>query len=43
MTKLPTDLSGKELVKILEKVSFVFHRQGAVTWCFDENHPLPAL
>jgi len=27
MTKLPTDLSGKELVTILEKVGFVFQRQ----------------
>jgi hypothetical protein len=24
MTKLPTDLSGKELVKILSKIGFVF-------------------
>ena len=27
MTKLPTDLSGKELVTILEKVGFIFQRQ----------------
>ena len=27
MTKLPTDLSGKELVKILSKIGFVFQRQ----------------
>jgi predicted RNA binding protein YcfA (HicA-like mRNA interferase family) len=27
MTKLPTDLSGKELVKILSKLGFVFQRQ----------------
>jgi len=27
MTKLPTDLSGKELVKILSKIGFAFQRQ----------------
>jgi predicted RNA binding protein YcfA (HicA-like mRNA interferase family) len=27
MTRLPTDLSGKELVKILSKIGFVFQRQ----------------
>ena len=27
MTKLPADLSGKELVKILSKLGFVFQRQ----------------
>jgi len=27
MTKLLTDLSGKELVKILSKIGFVFKRQ----------------
>jgi len=27
MTKLPTDLSGKELVRILSKIGFVFQRQ----------------
>jgi predicted RNA binding protein YcfA (HicA-like mRNA interferase family) len=27
MTKLPTDLSGKELVKILCKIGFAFQRQ----------------
>ena len=27
MTKLPSDLSGKELVKILSKIGFVFQRQ----------------
>jgi predicted RNA binding protein YcfA (HicA-like mRNA interferase family) len=27
MTKLPTDLSGKELAKILSKIGFVFQRQ----------------
>jgi predicted RNA binding protein YcfA (HicA-like mRNA interferase family) len=27
MTKLPTDLSGKELIKILSKIGFVFQRQ----------------
>jgi predicted RNA binding protein YcfA (HicA-like mRNA interferase family) len=27
MTKLPTDLSGHELVKILSKIGFVFQRQ----------------
>jgi predicted RNA binding protein YcfA (HicA-like mRNA interferase family) len=27
MTKLPTDLSGKELVKLLSKIGFVFQRQ----------------
>jgi predicted RNA binding protein YcfA (HicA-like mRNA interferase family) len=27
MAKLPTDLSGKELAKILSKVGFVFQRQ----------------
>ena len=27
MTKLPTDLSGQELVKILSRIGFVFQRQ----------------
>lgn len=27
MTKLPTDLSGNELVKILSKIGFVFQRR----------------
>ena len=27
MTKLPTDLSGKELAKILSKIGFAFQRQ----------------
>ena len=27
MTKLPTDLSGKERVKILSKIGFVFQRK----------------
>ena len=27
MTKLPTDLSGKELVRILFKIGFIFQRQ----------------
>ncbi len=27
MTKLPTDLSGNELVKILSKIGFVFQRK----------------
>ena len=27
MTKLPTDLSGKELVKILSRLGFAFQRQ----------------
>ena len=27
MTKLPTDLSGQELVKILLRIGFVFQRQ----------------
>ena len=27
MTKLPTDLSGQELVKILRRIGFVFQRQ----------------
>ena len=27
MTKLPSDHSGKELVKILSKIGFVFQRQ----------------
>jgi predicted RNA binding protein YcfA (HicA-like mRNA interferase family) len=27
MTKLPPDLSGKELVKILSKIGFAFQRQ----------------
>ena len=27
MTKLPTDLSGKDLAKLLSKIGFVFQRQ----------------
>jgi len=27
MTKLPTDLSGRELIRILQKLGFTFQRQ----------------
>jgi len=27
MTRLPTDISGRELVRILQRVGFVFQRQ----------------
>jgi hypothetical protein len=37
MTKLPTDLSGKELVKILSKIGFVFQRQQGSTWFYGAN------
>jgi|SRR6267154_311583 len=42
MTKLPTDLSGKELVKILSKIASLSNARRAVTWFSVVNHPLLA-
>jgi predicted RNA binding protein YcfA (HicA-like mRNA interferase family) len=40
MTKLPTDLSGKELAKLLSKIGFVFQRQKGSRMVFVANHHL---
>ncbi len=40
MTKLPTDLSGKELVKILTKIGFVFQRQQGSHMVLRRESPL---
>jgi predicted RNA binding protein YcfA (HicA-like mRNA interferase family) len=39
MTKLPTDLSGKELAKLLSKIGFVFQRQKGSHMVFRRESP----
>lgn len=39
MTKIPTDLSGRDLIRALEKVGFVVMRQRGSHVILRRNHP----